>query len=168
MLGYTEVMKSIEIRTIKATDQTWIKEFLTDHWGTPLVVSHGQSHRADQLPGFVASLDEEAVGLATYHIRGQECELVTLDSWRENLGIGTALIEAVKQEALRAHCFRLWLITTNDNIHALGFYQKRGFHLVAVHADAMAESRKIKPSIPEIGMYGIPLRDELELELILT
>jgi len=160
-------MKSIEIRTIQPADQTWINKLLTDHWGTSLVVSRGRSHQADQLPGFIALLDKEAVGLATYHIHGQACELVTLDSWRENLGIGTALIEAVKQEAIQNHCCRLWLITTNDNLRAIGFYQKRGFHLVAVHANALTESRKIKPSIPEIGLHGIPLRDELELELTL-
>jgi ribosomal protein S18 acetylase RimI-like enzyme len=120
------------------------------------------------LPGFVALLNGGTVGLATYRIQGQECELVTLNSWRENLGVGSALIEAIRQEALQTGCHRLWLITTNDNLHALGFYQKRGFHLVAVHANALAESRKIKPSIPEIGVHGIPLRDELELELILN
>jgi hypothetical protein len=60
------------------------------------------------------------------------------------------------------------LITTNDNLHALGFYQKRGFRLVAVHSNALAASRKIKPSIPDFGMHGIPLRDEIELEILLT
>jgi len=28
---------------------------------------------------------------------------------------------------------RVFLITTNDNLHALDFYQRRGFELVAVH-----------------------------------
>ncbi|MBK9123270.1 MAG: GNAT family N-acetyltransferase, partial [Chloroflexi bacterium] len=62
---------------------------------------------------------------------------------------------------------RLWLITTNDNLDALRFYQKRGWHLVAVHRDALNESRRLKPQIPIIGMDGIPLRDEIELEMTL-
>jgi Acetyltransferase (GNAT) family len=66
-----------------------------------------------------------------------------------------------------AGCRRVWLITTNDNLRALRFYQRRGFRLVAVHPDALARSRELKPSIPEIGLDGIPLRDELELELLL-
>jgi ribosomal protein S18 acetylase RimI-like enzyme len=65
--------------------------------------------------------------------------------------------------AIRAGCVRLWLITTNDNLHALGFYQKSGFRLVALHPDAVAESRRLKPSIPEVGLDTIPLRDEIEL-----
>jgi ribosomal protein S18 acetylase RimI-like enzyme len=65
---------------------------------------------------------------------------------------------------MQAGCRRVWLITTNDNLEALGFYQKRGFVLAALHRNAMAETRRFKPNIPLIGMGGIPLRDELELE----
>ena len=61
----------------------------------------------------------------------------------------------------------MWLITTNDNLHALGFYQKRGFALVAVQPDALAQSRLLKPQISTTGMGGIPLRDEIELEILL-
>ncbi|MCG0275770.1 MAG: hypothetical protein L5655_06315 [Thermosediminibacteraceae bacterium] len=45
------------------------------------------------------------------------------------------------------------------------FYQKRGFLLVAVHRNALEQARKLKPEIPLIGIDGIPLRDEIELEL---
>ena len=72
-----------------------------------------------------------------------------------------------RQAAREAGCGRVWLITTNDNLRALRFYQRRGFRLVAVHPDALERSRELKPSIPEIGLDGIPLRDELELELTL-
>ena len=81
------------------------------------------------------------------------------------VGAGTALIEAVAGAARAAGCARLWLITTNDNLRALRFYQRRGFRLAALHRDALARSRELKPSIAEIGLDGIPLRDELELEL---
>jgi ribosomal protein S18 acetylase RimI-like enzyme len=107
-------------------------------------------------------------GLVTYHIAGNGCEIVTLDSLRPSLGIGTTLIESVKAAAGAAGCRRLWLITTNDNLHALGFYQKRGFRLAAVHPGAVNESRKLKPEIPLIGNDGIPIRDEIELEIVLT
>jgi N-acetylglutamate synthase-like GNAT family acetyltransferase len=77
------------------------------------------------------------------------------------------LINAVLGEARKQNCGRVFLITTNDNMQALRFYQKRGFELVAVHRGAVNESRKIKPSISLIGNDGIPLRDEIELEMIL-
>lgn len=166
-INYTGGMQSINIRPIKPEDQDWIRQILREHWGSPMVVSRGQVHDASILPGFVALYAGKNVGLVTYRLEGSNCELVTLDSWQENLGAGTAMIEAVKRTAIKAGCTRLWLITTNDNLHALGFYQKRGFHLVAVHPNALAESRIIKPSIPEFGFDGIPLRDELELQIIL-
>ena len=158
---------NIQIRTITRKDQSWIKKRLIQNWASQLVISRSQAHDATRLPGFVALYKGKEVGLATYRIDGKECELVTLDSWQESIGVGTTLIEAVKREACKIGCSRLWLITTNDNLHALGFYQKRGFHLVAVHPNALAESRKIKPSIPEIGLHGIPLRDEIELQILL-
>jgi GNAT superfamily N-acetyltransferase len=74
-------------------------------------------------------------------------------------------MNAVVDEARKQNCERVFLATTNDNLHALRFYQKRGFELVAVHRGAVNESRKIKPGIPLIGNDGIPIRDEIELEM---
>jgi len=73
----------------------------------------------------------------------------------------------VAEVARKEKSTRLWLITTNDNLLALGFYQRRGFHICAVNPDAITEARKIKPSIPQIGLEGIPLRDEIVLEISL-
>jgi ribosomal protein S18 acetylase RimI-like enzyme len=162
------IKSDLEIRPILLEDREWISQILTQNWGAHIVISRGQMHDASKLPGFIAMHQGARAGLITYRIDGNGCEIVTLDSWQENIGVGTNLIEAVKQEALKAGCVRLWLITTNDNLHALRFYQKRDFQLVAVHPNALAESRKIKPSIPETGMHGIPLRDEIELEIQLV
>ena len=97
-----------------------------------------------------------------------ECEIITLNSLVEKKGVGSMLIDAVRENALQRGCKRLWLITTNDNIPALVFYQKRGFHLVAVHRNALEISRQLKPEISMTGMFGIPLRDEIELEMQLN
>ena len=64
-------------------------------------------------------------------------------------------------------CGRVWLSTTNDNIKAIRFYQKRGFDMVKLRRNSMEETRRLKPEIPLIGLDGIPLRHELELELVL-
>ena len=67
--------------------------------------------------------------------------------------------------AREAGCRRLWLVTTNDNVDALRFYQRRGFRLTELQAGAVDVSRAtLKPSIPEVGDHGIPIRDELVLE----
>lgn len=131
------------------------------------MIVHGTSYDLPSLPGFLAYNQEEWVGLVTYHIQGDRCEIVSLDSLHERHGIGTALIEAVKDAARRACCRHIWLMTTNDNMHALRFYQRRAFTLVAIHRNAVEEARKIKPEIPMIGYDEIPLRDEIELELVL-
>jgi hypothetical protein len=85
---------------------------------------------------------------------------------RHELGAEVALARRHNPLARDAGCTRLWLITTNDNVDALRFYQRRGFRLAALHAGAVDRSRtRLKPEIPEIGDHGIPLRDEIELEL---
>lgn len=145
----------------------WAAELLRRTWGSTRVVSRGQIHEAIDLPGFVAVVGKQPVGLATYRITGEECELTTIDSIQHGIGVGSTLLEAVKEVAQRAQCRRLWLITTNDNTKALRFYQRRGFTLAALHRNALAESRRLKREIPLIGVDGIPLRDEIELELIL-
>ena len=131
------------------------------------MVTRGRVHHIDRLPGFVAIRGNERLGLATYLIEGSACQITSLDSLVEGMGVGTALIEAVAATAFAARCERLWLITTNDNTHALRFCQKRGFSLVAVHRNALEQSRKLKPEIPLVGIDGIPLRDEIELEKVL-
>jgi GNAT superfamily N-acetyltransferase len=94
--------------------------------------------------------------------------VLSLDSLREGRGVGTALLEMVKDAAREAGCDRIRLITTNDNLDALRFYQKRGFVLVALHRDAVTAARALKPSIPLLGDHGIPIRDELDLEFPLS
>ena len=156
------------IRPLIVEDQPWITELMLKHWGSDLIVVHDTIYQPSILPGFIAILKNKPVGLITYHIHDEDCEIISLNSLDESCGIGTALIDSVKQIAQQAHCQRIWLITTNDNINALRFYQKRGFTLVAVYRNAVERSRKLKPQIPLIGNDGIPIRDEIELELILT
>ncbi len=162
-------MALFRVVPLESIHRDWVVHTLRTHWGSEKVVSRGRIHDGSKLPGFVAVAEEsQPLGLALYSVEGESCELVVLDSLSEGQGIGSALIAAVRETALKAGCRRLWLITTNDNLHALGFYQKRGFVLVAVHRDAMTESRRLKPEIPLIGIGGIPLRDEIELEIRLT
>lgn len=161
-------MKTFQTRPLNKNDYAWVAGFLTKHWRSPKIISRGKAHFADKLPGFIAVQKNKPVGLITYQINRNECEIISLNSLVEKSGIGSALIEAVKKAATRAGCRRLWLITTNDNVQTLRFYQKRGFVLVAVHRNALEDSRKLKPEIPLIGKDGIPLRDEIELELLLV
>jgi ribosomal protein S18 acetylase RimI-like enzyme len=160
-------LNTFHIRPVTETNHGDVARILTESWSSTVIVTRGRIHRADALPGFVAVEDARLVGVLTYRMEGNECEIITLNSQTDGSGIGTALLNAVKDAAISANCGRLWLIVTNDNTNALRFYQKRGFTLVALHPGALAESRKVKPEIPLLGMNGIPIRDEIELELLL-
>lgn len=129
------------------------------------MVNRGKTHIVSALPGFIAAVDGDVAGLLTYHLDGAACEVVTLNSWREGAGVGSALIDAAVEAARAVGCTRVWLLTTNDNLHALRFYQRRGFRLAALYPDALSEARRTKPSIPVTGHHGIPIRDEIELEM---
>jgi len=160
-------MKTFQIRPLDKGDRDWVVGLLKEWWAGPEQVTRGKVLRADELPGFIAVEEGKPAGLITYHIDGTECEIVTMNSLAEGKGVGAALIDAVKDTAAKAGCKRLWLITTNDNTAALRFYQKRGFQMVAVHRNALEKSRELKPEIPLTGNDGIPIRDEIELEMLL-
>jgi GNAT superfamily N-acetyltransferase len=160
-------MTDIFIRAIGPNDQPWIHDFLIEHWGSPQMVYSKGIHHCDRLPGFVALHGSEPVGLITYHVKGDELEIVSLDSLREGIGIGSALIQAVEKAAQEQNIRRVWLITTNDNVNALRFYQKRGYDLVCIYRRAVDKAREIKPQIPLIGNDGIKIQDEIELEKVL-
>ena len=150
------------LRRLTQPDLPRLRDFWIQHWGSEDMVMHGQIVRYDEVEGFVFG---DWVGLITFMIREDEYEVTSLNSLQEGQGIGAALIDEVISEAKARKCRRLFLITTNDNLNALCFYQKRGFELSALHRGAIDESRKLKPSIPLIGMNNIPLRDEIELEM---
>jgi ribosomal protein S18 acetylase RimI-like enzyme len=156
-----------QVRPIRAADRDWVIEELVRNWGTAQISSLGVWHDADGLPGFVAWRTGERVGLATHTPpnRGQGCEVITLSSRVEGVGVGGMLLEACVAEARRAGCRRVFLTTTNDNLRAIGFYQKRGWSMVAVHRGAMDRARALKPAIPLVGFNGIPMHDEIEFEL---
>ncbi|RJP16215.1 MAG: GNAT family N-acetyltransferase [Candidatus Abyssobacteria bacterium SURF_5] len=155
-----------KIRSLNEDDREWLISFVSQSWGSTRIISRGRTYDVVLLPGYVGTINGQRVSLATYHIKNKECEMVTLESGVEGIGIGSALIEAVKGAAVSAGCRRLWLVTSNDNTNALRFYQKRGFHLVAVYPNAIDRARKLKPEIPLIGADGIRIRDELELEIV--
>ena len=156
---------SVSIRALESGDRPWVVELMQKRSGGELVVTHGKARDASLLESFVAEVDDEPVGLATYETRGAESELVTLDSLQEGDGIGSALLAAVANAAWKQGCRKLSVVTTNDNVRALGFYQRRGFVLTALRPAAVEKSRRLKPEIPELGLFDIPIRDELELVL---
>ncbi len=158
---------TFRIRAIEPDDRERVETALKKAWGTVRVVSRGKLWNPLELPGFVAELQGELVGLVTYRHEDHATEIVTLDSFAEGEGIGTALLQAVAAVARDEGKTYLWLITTNDNIPAIRFYQRRGWDMVALHHGALARSRKLKPEIPSHGLDGVPIDHEIEFRLAL-
>ncbi|MDM5248181.1 MULTISPECIES: GNAT family N-acetyltransferase [unclassified Lysinibacillus] len=155
-------MTVIPIQQLSKND---VLHFFKEHWGTTEMVISSGVYDCSKLDGF-AYVDEQntILGLVTYIIRHKECEIISLDSIVEGKGIGSLLVQAVEQKAFEQSCTMITLITTNDNLHALKFYQKRGYYLVEVLQNAVEQARAYKPEIPLIGNDGIPIRDEIRLE----
>lgn len=163
-------MTKIILRPLGESDTSWLRDFLTVHWGSPLMVTRGRLVDVSAQDGWAAhDEDNEVQGLITYEsFEDGSREITCLESRREGQGIGSRLVQAVLDDAKAHGCTRLWLITTNDNMNALRFYQKRGFVLKAVYPNAVAQARVMKPEIPVTGFDNIPIRDEIELEYVLT
>jgi ribosomal protein S18 acetylase RimI-like enzyme len=158
----------VEVRPLADADRAWSIEVETESWGEPVVARKGELVDLDGLPGFVAVIEDDRVGLATYAVRGDECELVTITSLEEGRGVGRALLEAVREAAEEAGCRRVWLVTTNNNTRAFHVFQRFGFDLCAFRRNGVDELRRtVKPSISERDEDGVPIAHELELELLL-
>jgi ribosomal protein S18 acetylase RimI-like enzyme len=154
------------MKTYKTEDlpKDKIIEFFKEHWGSPEMVISSGVFDCSTLNGFAIVKENDIIGLVTYVIRDDECEIISLDSIEEGKGIGTSLVKEVENLAFEKKCKLIKLITTNDNLLALKFYQKRGFVISKVINNAVEKARKLKPEIPLIGNDGIPIRDEIELE----
>jgi GNAT superfamily N-acetyltransferase len=141
---------AVRVRPIDAADRPAVRAIVLERWGSPIAVGHGTVFEPGELPGFLAERDGRPVGLLTYEVRGDTLEVVSIDAFPARGGTGTALLEAAVRAAREEHgCRRVVLTTTNDNVDALRFYQRRGFRLVALRAGALEATRRIKPGLPE-------------------
>ena len=134
-------------------------------WGSDILVSRGKAHKAQDLDGILAYEEGKIVGIGLYSINN-DCEIVLLETFIQNKGIGTQIIDKIKEIVKIKKCNRIWLVTTNSNINAIHFYQKRGFSISNIYINAMEEARKIKPEIPKMAENGIEIRDEIEFEIL--
>ena len=158
--------QKIQFRSKVDSDDAWITGVAARLWGSTEIISKGHTYDILKLPNIVVELDGKPVGFVMYAKEGKRCEVVALYTAVEKQGIGTKLMDRVKEAAKKDGCTTVWLMTTNDNTQALRFYQKRGFVISAIRTNVMEEQRKLKP-IPFLGNDGIPIRDEIDLEISL-
>jgi len=151
--------------SIESSDRPDVRAFIERYWHSPFVMSLGRKFFPEKEEGFIERRDGEIVGLLTYHVENDVMEILTLNSTLEKSGIGSSLMLSAINAAREAECQKVLLTTTNDNLRAIGFYQRLGFRMVSINLGVVDEARKVKPSIPLTGERGIPIHDEIVMEL---
>lgn len=149
---------------IKKAKPHEIKDVYIKEWHADFIVTKGNIIKYNDVKGFTAKKNNNLLGLITYIKRGNEIEIISFNSFLENKGVGARLLEYVIKKFNKKNIKRIFLITTNDNLKALRFYQKKNFIIKNIHINSIEKSRIIKPEIPVYGMDGIEIRDEIELE----
>jgi GNAT superfamily N-acetyltransferase len=157
------MLSTVRIRDAGPEDD--VSGWVHRSWGGSRIVVHGQLYDATTLPAYVAVDGTDVRGVLTYAVTEHALEIVSCDARPTGEGIGRRLVHAAVERARAASLRRVWCTTTNDNLPALGFWQSRGFRIVALRPGAVAAARRIKPEIPVTGHRGLPIRDELDLEL---
>jgi ribosomal protein S18 acetylase RimI-like enzyme len=154
------------LRPFEASDIPWAEALIGADFGGRLQARRGELVDVLSCAGIVAGTPDGSAGLLTFRLDGDDAEIVYIETTTKFAGVGTALLDAFLKLAGGR---RVWLVTTNDNVDALRFYQRRGFRIGAVRLGAVDDARaRLKPAISPNGSYGIPIRDEIELTLTAT
>jgi GNAT superfamily N-acetyltransferase len=154
------------VRDVGEEDLPAVRALNRALWHSDAVVARGRLDYPSECPGLLAEQAGNLVGALAYEVTGSECYVVAIGAVIRRNGIGSALVAALLDLARANGWARIRLITTNDNIDALRFYQRKGFRLSRLDVGAVNRSRYLKPELPETGSYGIPMRDEIELEIL--
>ena len=152
----------MDVRLASGADLAQAHRIILDAWGDPIVV-RDRSYAIASLDHCLVAGDFDGVAAFTIDEK-PVCELVAIIATTPWRGVGTGLIEALRRQ-LADGFTQIRLVTTNDNLDALRFYQRRGFRLTGLRPGAVDESRRRKPHIPLTGDYGIPIREEIDLTL---
>ena len=155
------------VRQVAPGDRDWVVKSLVAVWTSTSVARRGELVEAAGLPGHLATLGARRVGLVLVDVKDKAYEIVAISTTEPHRGIGRALMESCFAEARATGCRRVWLVTTNNNIGAIAFYQRLGMDMCALHLQAVQLSRELKSTIPVRDAAGVPIDHELEFELLL-
>ena len=150
---------------ITKENRPMINDFLKAHWYATTMVLRGEIVNMSLADGFFRTENGVITALLTYRFDGKVFEILSLDSLREGEGVGTWMLQEAVRRARQLGAEKIVVITSNDNMRAMAFYQKRGFDLVKLYRNGLDAARRLKPDIPLMGRDDIPLRHELEFEM---
>ena len=150
------------VREATDADRAAARELFHRDFGRTKIVAFGEIMDLDEMPALVAVMHAEPSGALAYRLLGDTLHIVALatDPMWQRSGVGGYLVAEAELLARRLGLVRLVISTTNDNLPALYFYQRRGYRLSAIETDSViALTHQAFP-----GFAGIPVRDEIRLE----
>jgi len=152
------------VREATDEDRTVVRDLFARDFGRTRIVAFGELMDLDQMPALVAVMHAEPAGALAYRLLGDALHIVALatDPMWQRSGVGGYLVAEAELIARRLELGRVVVTTTNDNLPALYFYQRRGYRLTGLVTNSMIVHTHQTP----LGFAGIPVRDEVRLERI--
>ncbi len=160
-----EISPTFDIRPM--TDRAVLEDLLRLRWSDGSIFVRGRLLYPKDVEALGAYLDGRLQGIVTWRVEDGTLYMLTNNNITDQRGVSTALLDAMLTMGRQKGFPFMRALLTNDNWPAFRFYQKRGFRIVAVHPGVVDMMRQLKPSIPVTGIEGIPMRDEIELEIVL-
>jgi ribosomal protein S18 acetylase RimI-like enzyme len=154
------------VRASDTKDQAAIIELFERDFGYTNIVSFGEEVVVGGSPALVAWMKGELAGALVYRLQPDTLQILALatDPMWQRSGVGGHLVAEAEALARGKGLTRILVSTTNDNLPALYFYQRRDYHITAVVPGGMLSHIKMPDSR---GFGGIPLRDEIRLQRLL-
>ena len=155
-------MPPVLVREATDADRAAARELFEQDFGRTKIVAFGEVMDIDAMPALVAVMYTDPSGALAYRLLGDALHIVALatDPMWQRSGVGGYLVAEAELLARRLALSRLVVSTTNDNLPALYFYQRRGYRLTdLVPNNVIAHTHE-----EQEGFAGIPVRDEIRLE----
>jgi ribosomal protein S18 acetylase RimI-like enzyme len=151
------------VRQAEPADRADTLALFRRDFGRAAVLAFGELMSLEECPAIVAEMRGDLAGALAYRMLPDALHVVALatDPLWQRSGVATHLAGEAEVLARRHGVGRLVFATTNDNLPALYFYQRRGWLITEVVPGAMI------PHVREharAGFAGIPVRDEIRLE----
>lgn len=149
------------VREATDADRASVRELFARDFGRTRIVAFGEVMDIDAMPALVAAMYQEPSGALAYRLHGDALHVVALatDPMWQRSGVGGYLIVEAELLARRLNLTRVVVATTNDNLPALYFYQRRGYQMTdLVPGSIITLTHQQVP-----GFAGIPVRDEIRL-----
>lgn len=152
----------VTVRQATDADRARVVALFVTDFGRSKFIAFGEEFQAETVPTIVAEMDGDLAGALAYRLQQGMLQIVALATdpeWQRS-GVGGQLVDHAERVALEAGATHVAVATTNDNLPALYFYQRRGYRLTEVAVDAIASANE---GATIVGFAGIVIRDEFHL-----